>query len=103
MTTTIAPARRRGGFTAWTAQGERAYLLGLIILLFALWIPETFLTHTTFKLVFADQVVVAILGLALLVPLTAGAFDLSVGAMLASRWSSSAFQAGPACRRSCPA
>ena len=59
------------------------YLLGFIFLLFALWIPETFLTQTTFKLVFADQVVVAILGLALLIPLTAGAFDLSVGAMLA--------------------
>ncbi len=59
------------------------YLLGFILVLFGLWIPETFLTQTTFKLVLADQVVIAILGLALLIPLTAGAFDLSVGAMLA--------------------
>ena len=59
------------------------YLLGFIFILFGLWIPETFLTQTTFKLVLADQVVIAILGLALLIPLTAGAFDLSVGTMLA--------------------
>jgi len=59
------------------------YLLGFIFVLFGLWIPDTFLTETTFKLVLADQVVIAILGLALLIPLTAGAFDLSVGTMLA--------------------
>ena len=59
------------------------YLLAFILVLFGLWIPETFLTQTTFKLVLADQVVIGILGLALLIPLTAGAFDLSVGAMLA--------------------
>ena len=60
-----------------------AYLLAFIFILFGLWIPETFLTQTTFKIVLADQVVVGILALALLVPLLAGAFDLSVGAMLA--------------------
>jgi ribose transport system permease protein len=64
-------------------RASAVYLLGLIILIFGLWIPETFITETTFKLVFADQVVIAILGLALLIPLTAGTFDLSVGAMLA--------------------
>ena len=58
-------------------------LLALIFLLFGLWIPETFLTMTTFKVVLADQVVVGILALAILIPLTAGVFDLSVGAMLA--------------------
>ena len=59
------------------------YLLALILVIFRLWIPETFLTHATFKIVLADQVVIGILGLAVLVPLTAGAFDLSCGAMLA--------------------
>lgn len=59
------------------------YLLGLIMVLFGLWIPETFLTHTTFKVVLADQVVIGVLGLAVLVPLVAGTFDLSCGAMLA--------------------
>ena len=59
------------------------YLLAFIFVLFGLWIPESFLTATTFKVVAADMVVVGILGLALLVPLTAGVFDLSVGNMLA--------------------
>ena len=59
------------------------YLLALILVIFGLWIPDTFLTHATFKVVLADQVVIGILGLAVLVPLSAGAFDLSCGAMLA--------------------
>ena len=59
------------------------YLLALILVIFGLWIPDTFLSTTTFKIVFADQVVIGILGLAVLVPLSAGAFDLSCGAMLA--------------------
>jgi len=59
------------------------YLLAVIVVLFGLWIPESFLTATTFKVVAADMVVVGILGLALLVPLVAGVFDLSVGNMLA--------------------
>ena len=59
------------------------YLLALILVIFGLWIPDTFLTHATFKIVLGDQVVIGILGLAVLVPLSAGAFDLSCGAMLA--------------------
>lgn len=65
---------------------ERAsalYLFAFVIVLFGVWIPDTFLTSITFRLVAADQVVIAILALAILVPLVVGAFDLSVGAMLA--------------------
>jgi ribose transport system permease protein len=64
-------------------QASALYLLAAIFLLFGLWIPNTFLTATTFKVVGGDQVVVAVLALALLIPLTAGVFDLSVGNMLA--------------------
>jgi len=65
---------------------ERAsalYLFAFVIVLFGVWIPDTFLTSVTFRLIAADQVVIAILALAILVPLVVGAFDLSVGAMLA--------------------
>lgn len=65
---------------------ERAsaiYLFAFVIVLFGVWIPDTFMTSVTFRLVAADQVVIAILALAILVPLVVGAFDLSVGAMLA--------------------
>lgn len=64
-------------------KASAVYLLALIIAVFGAWIPGTFLTGTTFRLVLADQVVVGILALALLVPLIGGAFDLSVGNMLA--------------------
>jgi ribose transport system permease protein len=58
------------------------YLLGLVMVVFGSWVPETFLTQETFRLVLSDQAVVGILALALLVPLVCGAFDLSCGAML---------------------
>jgi ribose transport system permease protein len=81
---TVAPEKKALSLRLPGLQKASAlYLLGFIFILFGLWIPETFLTQTTFKLVLADQVVIAILGLALLIPLTAGAFDLSVGTMLA--------------------
>ena len=87
MTTTLmtaAPvARSRRLSLPGLGKASVLYLLALILVLFGLWIPETFLTHTTFKVVLGDQVVIGILGLAVLVPLTAGTFDLSCGAMLA--------------------
>jgi ribose transport system permease protein len=86
MTTATVPVEqeeRRGFRIPGLQKASALYLLGLIILIFGLWIPDTFLSVTTFRVVLADQVVVGILGLALLIPLTAGVFDLSVGAMLA--------------------
>ncbi len=87
MTTTVTSAspvkRPRRNLLPGLSKASVLYLLALILVLFSLWIPETFLTQATFKIVLADQVVIGILGLAVLVPLTAGAFDLSCGAMLA--------------------
>lgn len=83
-TATVPATRRQLSFRLPGLQkASAAYLLAFIMVLFGLWIPDTFLTETTFKVVAADQVVIGILGLSLLIPLTAGAFDLSVGAMLA--------------------
>jgi ribose transport system permease protein len=59
------------------------YLLGLFILLFGLLSPDTFLTEVTFTLIFRSGVVTCILALAFLVPLTAGVYDLSIGAVMA--------------------
>jgi ribose transport system permease protein len=87
VTTTVTSAspveRQRRSWLPGLNRASVLYLLALILVLFSLWIPETFLTQSTFKIVFADQVVIGILGLAVLVPLSAGAFDLSCGAMLA--------------------
>ena len=76
-------ARPRRNLLPGLGRASVLYLLALILVIFGLWIPDTFLTQATFKIVLGDQVVIGILGLAVLVPLSAGAFDLSCGAMLA--------------------
>jgi ribose transport system permease protein len=58
------------------------YLWILFIVLFSIITPDTFLTDTTFKLVFSEGVVICILALAFLVPLAAGVYDLSIGALM---------------------
>lgn len=59
------------------------YLLAFFIVLFGVLSPDTFLTEVTFSLVFRSGVVTCILALAFLVPLTAGVYDLSIGAVMA--------------------
>lgn len=58
------------------------YLGAGFVLIFGLLNPDTFLSATTVRLVLTEGVVVAILALAFLIPLTAGVYDLSVGANL---------------------
>src|SRR6266496_4113515 len=58
------------------------YLWVFFIILFAAITPDTFLTATTFRLVFRSGVITCVLALAFLVPLTAGAYDLSIGAVM---------------------
>jgi len=56
------------------------YFWAALIVLFGLWVPSTFLTFSTVQSVAAQQAITAMTGLAVLVPLLAGQFDLSVGA-----------------------
>jgi ribose transport system permease protein len=58
------------------------YVWIAIILLFALWIPDIFLTELTWKNIASSQAVTAILTVGLLFPLAAGVYDLSVGQVL---------------------
>jgi ribose transport system permease protein len=58
------------------------YLWLFFILLFAVIVPDTFLTETTFRLVFRAGVVTCVLALAFLIPLTAEQYDLSIGAVM---------------------
>lgn len=55
------------------------YVWIAIIVVFALWTPDTFLTTTTLKTLLSEQAITAILAVGLTVPLAAAAFDLSVG------------------------
>lgn len=55
------------------------YLLVLLLIVFSIWLPDTFLTTSTLKSILGDQAVTALLAIGLVIPLAAGAFDLSVG------------------------
>ncbi len=57
-------------------------LFALFIIIFGALKPHLFLTVSTFRLTFGEGVVTAVLALAFLVPLAAGIFDLSIGAMM---------------------
>jgi ribose transport system permease protein len=48
------------------------------IIVFAIWIPDTFLTTTTVNSIVADQAITVILSVGLLFTLAAGCFDISV-------------------------
>jgi len=58
------------------------YLWALFIVVFGSLKPDLFLTLGTLHSVAVSQAVVAMLGIAVLVPLAAGVFDLSVGATI---------------------
>lgn len=56
------------------------YIFALLFLAFALWVPDTFLARSTWKAMLDDQATTALVAVALVVPLSAGAFNLAVGA-----------------------
>jgi ribose transport system permease protein len=56
------------------------YLWGLFLLIFGIWTPHLFLTQSTLHSVASSQAIGAMLGIAALIPLSAGVFDLSIGA-----------------------
>ncbi|HSJ74378.1 MAG TPA: ABC transporter permease [Miltoncostaeaceae bacterium] len=65
--------------------GERLALpaaWAAVVVLFGALEPDRFLTASNFEAIFASQAVLAVLGLALIVPLTAGDYDLSVASVL---------------------
>jgi ribose transport system permease protein len=47
--------------------------------LFSLWVPDTFLTMTTWKSLLSEQAIMAMVAVGLVVSFSAGAFDLSIG------------------------
>jgi ribose transport system permease protein len=56
------------------------YLWALFIVVFGLWNPSIFLTMATVHSVASEEAVVAMLAIAVVMPLAAGVFDLSIGA-----------------------
>lgn len=58
------------------------YLWLAFVVVFGLWKPDLFLTTATLHSVASSNAAVALLGLAVLIPLCAGAYDLSAGATM---------------------
>lgn len=56
------------------------YLWAIFIIVFGIWTPNLFLTQSTLHSVASAQAIGAMLAISALIPLCAGAFDLSIGA-----------------------
>jgi ribose transport system permease protein len=56
------------------------YIFVAMFILFSLWVPQTFLTSETWRSILSQQALTALAAIALVVPLSAGAFNLAVGA-----------------------
>jgi ribose transport system permease protein len=66
----------------WLDRLSVVYLFVIFIIIYSLVIPGEFWTELTWQSTFSQGVVTAVVALAFLIPMTAGSFDLSVGAML---------------------
>lgn len=58
------------------------YLWGAFLVIFSVWKPDVFPTSTTLHSVAAQQAIGAMMAIAVLIPLAAGAYDLSIGATI---------------------
>src|SRR5579871_152308 len=76
---TPAAARAKRHFTLGLDRFSGLYLWAIFIVLFGVWVPNSFLTTATLHGVATEQAVAGMIALALLVPLSAGLYDLSVG------------------------
>jgi ribose transport system permease protein len=75
----VAPRRRINfGFDKFSG----LYVWALLILIFSLWIPDLFLQTSTFKQILTFQAISAIVALGLIMPVAAGAFDLTIAGTL---------------------
>src|ERR687887_1653827 len=55
------------------------YVWALIVVVFAIWIPSTFLTGQTAKQILNENAATGLMALSLIIPLCTRTFDLSVG------------------------
>jgi ribose transport system permease protein len=61
-------------------QASALWVFAILFLVFALWVPDTFLTSGTWRNLLDQQAVTALVAVGLVAPFAAGAFDLSAGA-----------------------
>lgn len=76
---------REGARISFADLAERYALVGawaIVIVVFGVIEPETFLSSANFTSIFGSQAVLVVLTLALLIPLTAGDYDLSIASVV---------------------
>lgn len=73
---------RRAARTLSFRNISAVYVFAVIFLIFSLWVPDTFLAGSTWKALISSQADTAILAIGLVIALSAGAFDLAIGATL---------------------
>jgi ribose transport system permease protein len=67
----------RRGFNLGLDRFSGLYVWAALIILFAIWVPDTFLRLNNVQIVAGDQAITAMLALGIIIPLAAGVFDLS--------------------------
>lgn len=81
-----APAHRRDLGRVSRALSFRnisaVYVFIVLFVLFSFWVPDTFLSGDTWRALISSQAVTAMLAVGLVIALSAGAFDLAIGATL---------------------
>lgn len=55
------------------------YIFICLFVLFSFWVPDTFLQESTWKALIDSQAITAMVAVALVIPVAAGAFDLAIG------------------------
>jgi ribose transport system permease protein len=78
----LAPAPSRRRLRLGLEKYSGLYVWAIVIIVFSIWEPNTFPTFVNVKVLAANQAITAILALALVVPVAAGVFDLSVAGIL---------------------
>jgi ribose transport system permease protein len=74
-----APRRRINfGFDRFSG----LYVWALLIVVFGLWIPNLFLSVDTFQNVLSNEAITSMMALAVIVPIAAGVFDLTIASVL---------------------
>src|ERR1700722_19385740 len=79
----VIRAKTPTGWLDLLERGGLILLLGFVIVIFGILRPDTFATAANWRSIATSQPVLAVAALALIVPLIAGRFDISVGANLA--------------------
>lgn len=81
---TMAPETTRAKVLRWAGfrNASALWVLAIIVIVFSITIPRTFLSPNTWTSLLDTQSVVAIAAIGLVIPLAAGAFNLAIGAQV---------------------